>query len=607
MTPHAAGPMNRTLYRMFLETVAAYGDRPALSFRCGKAADYTCWSYTELGSRVRGFAAGLHALGLRRGERIALLSDNRAEWAVADLAAQALGLVTVAPYATLPAAQVADILADSGARLLILSDAKQRAKLAEVRRCVASLQHVVGIDGEPAQLESEGILPFDEVSRRGADVTCDELDSVIAAVHPGDVATFIYTSGTTGEPKGAMLTHTNILQTPDAVVDEPVADLGCEDVFLSFLPLSHITERVAGYYLPLRLGAHIVYSQGLMALAEEMGAVRPTCMLCVPRLFEAMRAKALDRIAKLDARKRRIALWAIAIGEASAHRRSQGRTVGPVLGVQRMLAERLVLAKIRTVLTGGRNRYFVSGGAPLDSRTAAFFLGLGVQILEGYGLSETNIIAVNRPGRQRIGTVGTLLQHVDLRIAADGEILMRGQGRMAGYHGKPQATADAIDCEGWFHTGDIGELSKDGYLKITDRKKDLIVLANGKKVAPQPIEAELKQSPYIAEAVLTGDRQSTVGALLVPAFDKLLTWAKGQGLAVEDVPVLLERPEVYKLYRGEIDAATRGLADYEKVKRFKLVPRPFGIDTGELTPTLKVKRKVVAEKYADVIASLGRQ
>ena len=599
----------RTLYQMFQETVRQHGSRPAAGFKAGKAKEYTYWTYAELDQKVRALRRGLNALDLVKGDRIALLSENRVEWAVTDLAAQSLGLINVAPYASLPAEQVAYIVRDSGARAIVVSDAKQRAKVASFHADAPALEYVIAMDGEPETLEEEGVLPFEAVVARGEATGKDEaaLDALSATVHPDDTATLIYTSGTTGDPKGAMLTHTNLLHTPEAVLSEPIADLGPDDIFLSFLPLSHITERLGGHYLPLRAGACIVYSQGLMALTEEIAkTVRPTIMLCVPRLFESMHDKVKERLPKMSEKERRTVEWALRNGEACAQRRSTGQRIGLLLGLQRALADKLVLSKLRERVTGGRNRFFVSGGAPLDPETARFFLGIGIQLLEGYGLSETSIIAINRPHRQRIGTVGNLLQGVEVQIADDGEILVRGPGRMQGYFHQPEATAEAIDADGWFHTGDIGEMSPDGYLKITDRKKDIIVLTNGKKVAPQPIEAMLKHSPYIGEAVLLGDKQSTVMAILVPAFDKLLAWAKSQELPIGDIPVLVAHPEVQKLYKSEIEQNTRGLADFEKVRQFRLAAQPFSIDSGELTPTLKVKRKFVAQKYADMIAAMSR-
>jgi long-chain acyl-CoA synthetase len=598
----------RTLFTMFRETVARHGDQPAVGVHSTRSAPYTYWTYRELEEQVLRCRRGLDALGLRRGDRVAILSENRPEWAVADLAAQSLGLITVAPYASVPAAQVAEIVSDSGARLLIVSDARQLAKVPDVRARCPELEFVLAMDGEAADLERFGAVLFSTVlDSVEATRSEGELDALSASVDPDSPATFIYTSGTTGEPKGAVLSHMNILQTPDAVFDEPIVSIGPGDTFLSFLPLSHITERVGGYYLPVRAGACVIYSLGLAALPDEITqTVRPTLMLSVPRLWENMYEKAKAGLAKRAESERKKVLWAVAVGTEMVTRRSEQKFISPVLHLKHIVAEKLILPKLRAKITGGRLRYCVSGGAPLDREAAQFFLGIGVQILEGYGLSETNIIAINRPGRQRIGTVGNLMLKTEVKIADDGEILTRGQGRMSGYYRHPVETAEAIDPDGWFHTGDIGELSADGYLKITDRKKDILVLTNGKKVAPQPIEALLKRSPFIGEAVLFGDRQPTVMAIVVPAFDKLKEWAREQGLTETEFEKLIQDPAVIRLFRSEIDRLTPELADYEKVKRFSLIDRSFSIESGELTPTLKVKRKTVAAKYADVLAKMER-
>lgn len=604
----------RTLYRMFRETVRQHGGRRAVGFKTSREGAYTFWTYLELEQRVRSFRRGLDALGLRKGDSLALIShENRVEWAVADLAAQSLGLITVPIYGSLPSGQVAYFLKDSGARAIVVADARQRTKIDTLRSELPLLETVITMDC-PARDNAESLsqdhpLSFCDVIDRGIAQGREEavLEAIEESVAQEDVATLIYTSGTTGEPKGAMLSHRNLLQTPDGVVEGKVADVGCEDVFLSFLPLSHITERVGGHYLPLRLGACIVYSQGLTAFREELTqTVRPTVLPCVPRLWESIHQKFLDGVAKMPDHRRKLVNWSVRVGIERAERRSAGQPVGFLLTLKHRAAEKLVLQKIREQLTGGKMRFPLSGGAPLDPETTRFYLAIGIEMLEGYGLSETSIMAINRPGKQRIGTVGTLLPNVEVKLAPDGEILMRGQGRMVGYFNRPDATTEAIDAEGWFHTGDIGTRSVDGYLQITDRKKDILVLSNGKKVAPQPIESILKRSPYIGEAVLFCDSYSTVIALIVPHFELLLEWAKTKGLSLDDKAVLLATPEVQKLYKSEVDRLTSDLADFEKVKRFKLVDRPFGIDSGELTPTLKVKRKFVAQKYADLVAAMSR-
>lgn len=598
-----------TLYAMFQETVRQYGSRHAVGFRAGKSEAYTYWTYAELAERVRQCRRGLDAMGFRKGDRIALMSsENRVEWAITDLAAQALGLITVPIYGTLPAQQVEYYIRDSGARGIVVSDARQAAKVAACRAATPELEYLVAMEADAAPGECGCVLAFEDVYRRGEqEGRADRvLEAIAESVDPEDIATVIYTSGTTGDPKGAMLSHVSLLQAADGILEEGLVKLVPEDVFLSFLPLSHITERVGGHYLPLRVGACIVYSMGLMSLADELKTVRPTAMLCVPRLYEMMHQRVRERVPKMTDRERKAFTWALRVGGEVVQRKAAGSGVGPALALQHKLADKLVLSKVREQMLGGRQRYLVSGGAPLDAETARFFLAVGIQLLEGYGLSEVGIISLNRPDRQHAGTVGTLMPEFHIKIAEDGEILARGRGRVLGYWNKSEATAEAVDSEGYFHTGDVGELTADGFLRITDRKKDLIVLTNGKKVAPQPIEATLKHSEFIAEAVLFGDRQPSIMALLVPAYDRLLAWARQQQLPTEDVPELVERPEVRKLFKAEIDKFTRNLADFEKIKRFALTTHPFSIETGELTPTLKVKRKFVAQRYADLIAAMSR-
>jgi long-chain acyl-CoA synthetase len=588
---------DRTIYQVLRETVERFGPRPALGYKRGSEYDYV--TYSQLGDRVRAFRRGLAALGITKGDRIALLSENRCEWAITDLAAQSLGVVTVAIYSTLPAQQVQFLVADSAARVLIVSDKKQLAKALEIQPNVRTLEHVVMMDSPVP----EGVLAFDQIAERGRDsaISDAELDAEAGTISPDDIATLIYTSGTTGDPKGAMLSHRALLHTAHAV--RQIVRLDENDVFLSFLPLCHIIERVGGHYLPLSIGALIVYSEGVFAIGHELASVRPTVFLCVPRLYENMQEKIVDSLAKKTEKERKVAEWAIATGRQCVERRRTGKSIAPVLAAKRMLADRLVLHKIRSKTVGGRTRFFVTGGAPLNPETGAFFESLGVRILEGYGLTEIPVICLNRPDNPILGAVGPALPQMEVRIAPDGEILARGPSLMRGYFGKPESTADTIDSDGWFHTGDIGELMKDGVLRITDRKKDIIVLANGKNVAPQPIEAAIKQSHYIAEIVLIGDQRNAIVAIVVPAFDRLKSWAKQRELPL-DPPSLIKHAETRKLIKDEIDRFSSGLADFEKVKRFTLIDATFSIENGELTPTLKVKRKFIAQKYAGLIEQL---
>lgn len=593
----------KTICEAFQETVARHPDQTALMHK--EAGSYRSRTYAALGEQVRDFALGLEQLGVGPGDRVALLSGNRPEWAITDLAVLSLGAVTTPVYPTLPETQVRYIVADSGATLIVVEDEKQWRKVAAVRDELPQLQRVVMIAAPPSEAAGAGVLAFADVTAMGraSQNAAAEFERRWRAVSPDDLASIIYTSGTTGDPKGAMLTHANFMT--NAISAARLIDIGPGDVFLSFLPLSHIFERLGGHYLPLMQGAAIAYAESVFTVQQNMLEVRPTLMMSVPRLYEAMQARILDTVAKAKPLKRRLFHWALRVGRSVVARQQEGRPVGWLLFLQRAVADRLVCRKIRE-RTGGRIRYFVSGGAALPRETAEFFAALGLTILEGYGLTETSpVIAVNRPGQVCFGTVGPPVPGVEVKIAPDGEILTRGPHVMRGYLNKPEATAEVIDPDGWFHTGDVGEFDAHGHLRITDRKKDILVLANGKNVAPQPIEAALKASPYLQEVILFGDGKPTVTALVVPAFDRLRAFARERGLPQEPAE-LARHPEVRKLIKAEIDRHSRHLADFERVRRFAVLDREFSIESGELTPTLKPKRRVIAEKYADLIAGLYR-
>ncbi len=592
----------RSLPDVIWESAARRGDRPAIWRRV--EGTYQSISYRELTERVEQIARGLAALGLSRGERVALLSENRMEWALTDLAVLCLGGTTVGMFASLPAGQVEYIVRDSEAVLLVLSDAKQLAKAQGVRERLPSVRAVVIFDPPTDTSLPKGVVSLNQLIERGitSAMTSEEFKARRRAVRPEEPAAIIYTSGTTGEPKGAVLSHASFTSNALSVLRRiPVSD---SDRFLSFLPLPHVFERLVGFYFPLAAGAEIAYAGSLFTVQNDMADAKPTVMASVPRLYESMMGRIAESGARLPSRQRGLFDWALRVGRKANLRRIERQPVGPLLSLQYALADRLVLRKIRE-RTGGRMRYFVSGGAPLMRETAEYFASLGLTILEGYGLTETSpVITFNPPHHIRFGTVGPAIDGVEVRIAPDGEILCRGHNVMQGYFNKPEATGEVIDADGWFHTGDVGALDADGYLSITDRKKEILVLSNGKNVAPAPIEARLNSSPYIAQAVLLGDRQSVVSALVVPDFERLRTWAKENSINTADSAVLIAEPRVRRLIKTEIDRLSRDLADFEKVRRFALLERDFSADTGELTPTLKLKRRVIAEKYAAVIAGI---
>ncbi len=594
-----------TINTMFQESAARWSTKVALMHKVeGRYRDI---SYRDLAQQVELMASGLAALGIGKGDRVALLSENRPEWAVTDLAVLALGAINVPLYTTLPTPQIAYILQNSGAKAIVLSDAKQLAKVLAARTEAPQLTYIIAMDAEPPAGDAMVHTYASVVERGGQHPLAAGWEKTWKAVKPDDVASIVYTSGTTGDPKGAQLTHKNFVTDADVAIQhfkkggEGVSD---QDVFLSFLPLCHVYERTCGYYLPLRVGATIGYAESIFAVQSNMAEVKPTLMVSVPRLYESMQERIQEAVAKGAAKRRKIFEAALAAGLLYADRRRDRRFVGPALALKRALFDRLVFATLRERF-GGRLRFFVSGGAALGEDTARFFEAIGVPIVQGYGMTETSpCITVNPVKRPRLGTVGTALPAVQVRIAGDGEILVKGDIVMKGYWDNPVATAEVIDDKGWLHTGDIGTLDKQGYLTITDRKKDILVLANGKNVAPQPIESALKASPLINEVVLIGDKQNVITALIVPNLERLREWAGKEGLSFDGNQALVALPEVKKRIKQEIDAHSARLADFEKIKRFTLLPAPFSVESGELTPTLKIKRKVVAQKYAAQIAQM---
>jgi long-chain acyl-CoA synthetase len=589
-----------TLTRLFFDALSRHDKPDALQVKVNGV--YQPISSRTLGDRVRRVALGLQELGIQPGERVGILSENRPEWAIADYACLTASLTDVPLYPNLPPDQACYILRDSGAVAVFVSDEKQAAKIAAARASVPSLRHVITFAATP---HADADFTLAEVEARGAAVD-DEARRTryrdhALAVKPDDLATLIYTSGTTGEPKGVMLTHDNLYSnTMTAAVQIPFAG---KDVCLSFLPLSHIFERMAGHYLMLHVGCSIAYAESMDTVPVDMQIVRPTIVLSVPRLYEKMYARVLENALSGGAIKKRIFFWARGVAEKWADEKLAGGTPRGLLALKYGVAQRLVFSKLQA-RTGGRLRYFVSGGAPLAPDINKFFYAAGLVILEGYGLTETSpVIAVNVPSAFRIGTVGKVFPGVEVMIAPDGEICARGPNIMKGYYNKPEATHESIDADGWFHTGDIGEL-RDGFLAITDRKKDIIVTAGGKKIAPQPIENTLKTNKYVSQAVVIGDKRKFPVVLVVPNWEQVEKWAKIKNLLWTDRSQLLAMPIVHAKMEKEVFGKLQGLAKFEMPKKVALLEHDFSIERGELTPTLKVKRRVIDKTYRDVIDRL---
>jgi long-chain acyl-CoA synthetase len=589
-----------TLVGIFLDTCKTY-TRSDLFIR-KTAEGWETLSSGRARNDVEHLALALRGLGIGRGDRVALLSENRYEWPVSDLAIMALGAATVPIYPTLTAEQCFRVLEDSGARVLIVSTAAQFDKIGAVRARLPELQKIVYIDPIPERGEQD--VGFRYLLERGAEMARTEpgaLARMAGTLGPDDLATIIYTSGTTGEPKGAMLTHGNIASNVWAGLK--VMHITHQDRCLSFLPLCHIFERMAGLYAMLASGVSIAYAQSIDTVAQDAVDVRPTVLMGVPRFYEKVFARVMENARHQPPIRRAIFHWGLERGRRAARAHFARRRLGGLAAMGARLGDRLVGSRVRDRV-GGRLRFCISGGAPLDPKVLEFFFAVGIPIREGYGLTETSpVICLNPPGKEKPGAVGPPLPGVEVRIGDEGEILTRGPHVMRGYYHNEEATRTALR-DGWFHTGDIGHLDDEGYLVITDRLKDLLVTAGGKKVAPQPIEASLKSSKWLTEAVLLGDRMPFVAALLVPNFALLETTAKTRGWTYTRVTDLYSRAEVRAIYQAEVDRVNATLAPFEQIKKFALLERELSQEGGELTPTLKVRRRVINEKFRSTIETL---
>ncbi len=584
----------RTLNELFFGGLDRYGQRPVV-LRAKVGGAWREIGAAEVKETVQCLAAGLRELSITPGSNVAILSENRPEWAYVDFGCLTARCADVPIYPTLPAGQISYILRDSGAVAIFVSSKAQLEKILSIRQpdVTPALRHIIAMDDDAT---GPGVMPFADLLARGKAALgkYPRWREEALEAKPDDLATLIYTSGTTGDPKGVMLTHGNL--TSNVVAGLQYLDLTEQDECLSFLPLSHVFERMAGHYCMWQSAAIINYAQSVDTVSADLVERRPTVVLSVPRLYEKIYAKVLEGAASSPVKKR-IFDWSRANGEAWAELVLNKQPVPFGLGIKKAIADKLVFSKL-VAKTGGRLRYFVSGGAPLSAEIAKFFFAAGLPIYEGYGLTETSpVISVNGKGFLRLGSVGRVVPGVEATIAADGEILTRGPHVMKGYYNKPQATAEVIDSGGWFHTGDIGMFDADGFLKITDRKKDIIVTAGGKNIAPQPIEGRVKTSKFVLNAVMIGDKRKFPILLVVPNVDILRQWATAEGRSYPDDAALLASKESAEKIDREVKKTLRDLAQFEMPKKIVLIPHDFSIESGELTPTLKVKRRVVEKNY----------
>jgi long-chain acyl-CoA synthetase len=594
-------PVERdTLTRLFFGAVDRFGSHEALRFK--RDDRWQSLTYREVEIGVSRTAAQLQEWGIGLGDRTAILSESRPEWAIADYASLCLGLIVVPIYPTLPADQVHFILHNSGARVVFVSSAAQLEKVTAIRDRLPALERVVLMD--PAA-ETPGVEAMPPLPKGADDPNPNwtrELRKRGLSLDPKSIATIIYTSGTTGVPKGVVLTHRNLAYMIAATVQFGAMPVCPGMVALSLLPLSHVFERASDYYY-WDSGVAIAYAESVAKVPDNLREVCPHVMVAVPRLFD----KVYGKVMGTPGLKGTLVRWAARVGSEWLDHEI-ARTKPPVgLRLRHWVADRLVFHKIRHQL-GGRMETMISGGAPLSPTVARFFLGAGMRLFEGYGLTETSpVLTANRPGDWRLGSVGHAYPGVELRIGEEGEILARGPTVMQGYWDNPQATRAAIDADGWFHTGDVGEIDADGFLHVTDRIKDLIVTAGGKKVAPQPIEGRTRLSPFVAQAIMVGDRRPFPALLIVPDFERLELWAAEHGLAAADRVHLCGEVTVRALLERETLGRLTDLAQFERPKKIAVLTEDLTVDGGLLTPTLKVRRRIAEQRFREAIEALYRE
>ena len=589
-----------TLVEMFEHATRQHNKPDALNYK--KGGEWHSISSENVLQRTRRIALGLHSLGIRRGDRVALLSANCPEWTLTDAGCQFAGAIDVPIYTTQAPSQVCYILNDSGARIFVLQNRAALDRIHDaIKNCVA-IERFVFFDKQGVEEENAiSLEELEEMGRRLDEESPMLSEELARGAKPDDLATIIYTSGTTGEPKGVMLTQSNL--TTNLVDSSGHLSFGEKDTALSVLPLSHVFERLA-MYMYIHHGMSVYYAESLEKVGDNFREVHPTVFVGVPRLFEKIYARIQEKAAADGKAKAAILAWAVAIGKDYAKRSLNHEKIPWMLALKHKIASRLVFSKWHSGL-GGRVRLFVSGGAALSEEIGYIFVGAGIPIVQGYGLTETSpVITAGTPEDNRIGTTGKPIKNVEVRIAEDGEIETRGPNVMRGYYNKPEATDAVFTADGWFKTGDIGTLDKDGFLRITDRKKELFKTSGGKYIAPQHIEQMIKGSRFVNQVVLVGSERKFAAALIVPNWEQLQSYAELKGMPERAPSELINHPRILDLMQRQVDSHTEGLAQYERVKRVALLRDELTIDGGELTPTLKVKRRVVDEKYRDVIDRL---
>ncbi len=580
---------------LFRDTVDRFPDKKAFFYK--EDGKYRSATWSEFQKKVESVATSLATQGLQAGDRLAIFSENRPEWALVDLAAQHLGVITVPIYPSLSSSEIQYLLADSGSKMIAISGKSLFEKIIPIQKKLPALAAVIGFDTSLSLLKDQISIPLFRIKDcENVSSSRPMIEDWVRSISSDAIASIIYTSGTTGEPKGVLLTHANFLHNVE--MTKKALRMSEVDRHLSFLPLSHVFERLAGHYLMIAMGASIAYAENMDTVRENLLEVRPTFLLGVPRFYEKIKEHVIQTVNQSRALKKGIFYWAKELGAEKRRAEMEKRHLGIFFKIEYVLAQKIVYQKFQESL-GGSLRFCISGGAPLPKEVAEFFCDLGVMIYEGYGLTETSpVISVNPENRPRFGTVGIPLEGVEVRISEESEILTKSPCVMKGYYHKEEETR-AVLKEGWFYTGDLGKLDRDGYLSITGRKKEIIVTSGGKKVAPCAIEEKMEKDAFILRCVLFGEGRRFLTAFIVPRREPLEELAGREKIAFRSYRELLGDSKIYHFFEGRIEALSKDLAPFEKIKYFTLLERDFSQSAGELTPTLKVKREVIATRYKD--------
>jgi long-chain acyl-CoA synthetase len=587
---------------VFQKQVKRYGNRVCVGYK--KDGKYQDISWNEMNDMIRAIGSYLISLGIEPGQNIGLFSPNRYEWWVADQAILSTGTVNVPVYSTNSTEEALYILEKSECRVCFVGNREHMEKALEVRESYPALEHIIVFD--ELKDRSKGVITFSKALEKGrAENRQEEFDRKLKAIRPDDLAVILYTSGTTGPPKGVMLSHGNFLANVNQIISDFDGAADDKDVFLSFLPLSHGLERTAGYYLAVAIGATVYFAQDFSTVQENMLEIRPTLIVSVPRLYEKVHSGILAKVSDAPPIKRAFFGWAMNVARKNLPYVCSGRERKGFFKIQFNLADRLIFSKLKAALGMDRLKFAVSGGGPLSVSDAEFFLGMGISILEGFGLTETTPVTnVNRPGMIKPGTVGPPLKDTKIKIAEDGEVLIRGPQVMLGYYKDEQATKEVMTENGFFCTGDLGSVDEDNCLAITGRKKEIIITSGGKNISPQNIENVLKGSRFIEQVSVIGDGKKYLSALITPNFEELSKWAGKVGIEYKDMKELVKHEKVEHLYEKVVSKYMRPFSRVAQIRKFCVLPQEWSQETGELTPTLKCKRRVIEDKYADEIACM---